>query len=76
MRPNEEALIAELRAALDAEKEPRAALAAARLRYNSARRELAAAQKAALAADRRLIAAIRAMDAVGLDPSSALSTPR
>jgi hypothetical protein len=73
MTQSPEALIAELRAALDAEKEPRAALAAARLRYNSARRELAVAQKVARAADLRLIAAIRAMDAAGLDPSSALS---
>lgn len=68
-----ESLAAELRAALDAEKEPRAALAAARLRFNSARRELKAAQRAARLADARIITALRALDQAGIDPSSVLA---
>jgi predicted deacetylase len=75
MTPSPETLIVQFRAALDAENEPRAALATARLRYNAARRELAATQKAARAAERRLIAAIRAMEAAGIDPAVIFAPP-
>ena len=72
MTSNRELLVAELREALEAGKGPWAALAAARLRYNSARRELNAAKKAAVAAERRLRTAMHALDQAGIDPTSVL----
>jgi hypothetical protein len=71
-----EELAAELRAALESEKEPRAALAAARQRFNSARRDLKVAQRAARLADARIIEALRALDAAGIDPASVLIPPK
>jgi hypothetical protein len=71
-----DALAEELWAALDAEKAPRATLAAARELYNAARRELAAAQRVARTAEQRFRAARLAVDAAGLDAASILAAPR
>lgn len=69
-------LAEELWAALDAEKAPRAARAAARERYNAARRELVGAQRVARTAEQRFRAARLAVDAAGLDAASILAAPR
>lgn len=73
--PTHNELVQELRAALEAEKGPRAALTSARQRYNSARRDLRAAERDARAAEQRLNAAIRALDLAGVDPASVLIPP-
>lgn len=69
--PTADELVWELRDALEAEKAPRAALAAARRQFNAARRDL----RAARTAEQRLTAALRALDAAGVEASLALVSP-
>lgn len=66
-------LVREVKEALEADKAPFAGLLAARQRYNAARRDLRAAEKAARATAQRLTAAIRALDAAGVDYAEVLA---
>lgn len=71
--PSVDELVREVKEALEADKAPFAGLIAARQRYNAARRDLRAAEKAARATAQRLTAAIRALDAAGVDYAEVLA---
>jgi hypothetical protein len=71
--PTIDELVREVKEALEADKAPFADLRAARQRYNAARRDLRAAEKAARPSAQRLTAAIRALDAAGVDYSDVLA---
>jgi len=74
--PTIDELVREVKEALEADKAPFADLRAPRHRYNAARRDLRAAEKAARPSVQRLTAAIRALDAAGVDYSDVLAQER
>jgi len=71
--PTIDELVREVKDALEADKGPFAGLIAARQRYNAARRDLRAAEKAARSSSQRLTAAIRALDDAGVDYAEVLA---
>jgi hypothetical protein len=71
--PTIDDLVREVKEALEADKAPFAGLIAARQRFNAARRDLRAAEKAARTSSQRLTAALRALDAAGVDYADVLA---